>query len=546
MSICNENINGQPFSEDVILEQINRDYGLTKIYNINSGIIGCAEIFNGPIFTSNLTKLVTGMTETSSGVFNTTNNDVTFESTFTGNVSTLTAYTGNFMYKIYGRPETDGFVNPPTIFGGKERVRLESSIPTDTFENVLIHSAVTSFSGITMSGFSISDININVVGDQEYVLNSNFSFIMKDCLYGDEIIGENLGNVYDSKYSLYFVTLEDPNTPTLGPLPNPPTPEPSTLTVLRNNDGIEETYVFGVPKSDSNLSVNPNCRLITEQLDIVAISADTVTLGEKPYDDTLMLSVNGITLSEFDYTITDSVIVTLTNPLSVGIDSVTATYLFCGTFDDNIKSEIYQVTGVTSGATSAHTPTDKVYYNTDHSKYEYYTDNDIDDEDNTIMFINGVKLIYGLDYYGSTSSNNRLIFNDTVISVSDIIHIIYNVGNNVPGDYGLVGSSAPTLTWTTGTPIIVSDRIDGSFLVEVTDSSDKTFITPIKQETIDYADTVSTYTSSIDISLLEANKTYIWRVISNKTYTGLLDNKYSTTTISKIGKFFTDNTINSY
>jgi hypothetical protein len=539
MSICDNNISGQPFSEEVILEQIKRDYGLSEINNVNGGVIGCVEIFNGPLFTSNFTKLVTGMTETSNGVFNISDVEVYFDYTFTGNTDTLTAYTGNFEYQVYSRTPFSGFTNPDTLDGESE--------PIDTFVDVLTHSASTSFSDIVSSGLTISSLINSVDGDNEYVFNSNFSFILKDCLYGDRIISENLKNVYDDDYSLYFVTLTNPSTPILGPFTNPEPQTPGVLTTTRETlAGEGETYVFGVPTTVDTSDTNPACQLITETLDIDTTTPDTFVLEYKPYDDTLMLSVNGITLSEIDYTITDNVIITTSKPLDVDKDSITATYLACDRDIDSIKSEVYQITGITSGATSAYTSTEKVYYNTDHSKYEYYVDEEITDVDNTIMYVNGVKLVYGLDFYRSVSVENRLIFNDTTLNVSDTIHVIYNVGDNVEGDYGVVGSGANSFEWIVSIPTVSNDRLGGDFVFEITNTSDKTFSSPIEQTTVIYVDGVTDYSVNVDNTLFDSKTTYLWRVTSNKTYTGLLNNEYITTNVSKIGKFFTNNTINSY
>ena len=60
MSICDKNIVKTLFSEELILENIKKDYGLHNINNVNPGVEMCAEVFNGPTFNSNFTKLVTG------------------------------------------------------------------------------------------------------------------------------------------------------------------------------------------------------------------------------------------------------------------------------------------------------------------------------------------------------------------------------------------------------------------------------------------------------------------------------------------------------
>ena len=103
MSICNENIKPIVFSEEIATENIKKKYGLFPINDINPTVNICSEIFEGPEYYTNLTKLNTGLTENSIGVFNITNTGMTANFVFTGNTDTLTAYTGYFEYNLYER-----------------------------------------------------------------------------------------------------------------------------------------------------------------------------------------------------------------------------------------------------------------------------------------------------------------------------------------------------------------------------------------------------------------------------------------------------------
>ena len=105
MSLCNTNIKPVGFSEEVVLERLRRDYGLYSINNVQSNLDICTEIFNAPTYTSNLTKIMSGLTESSFGVFNVTENQITFVYEFTGNTEFLSAYTGTFQYDIHKRNE---------------------------------------------------------------------------------------------------------------------------------------------------------------------------------------------------------------------------------------------------------------------------------------------------------------------------------------------------------------------------------------------------------------------------------------------------------
>jgi hypothetical protein len=536
MSICN-NVIQTPSTEELILESIKRDYGLANINNVNPGVDMCAEIFLGPTFTSNFTTLTSGLTISSTGVFILTEPTLDFSYTFTGNVSTLTAYTGNFEYQIFPRSGEEDLPTVDNISG--------TTTPVPTFSDILFYSASTSFSAITNSGFTYIETINNLNSDQEYVLNSNFLFNNNDCLIDREINTGNYLNEYVSGSSLYFVTVFKPEKPILGPFKSGGVKTPSTLTVDRRTvEGDTETYVFGVPQKDDT---SINCQLITETLTINTLSPDTFILSYKPYDDSVMISVNGVTLSKYDYTITDHVIVTLTQNLNEGKDIITATYLACDKDLTSLNSEFYSITGITSGTTSAHTPTEKVYYNTDYNTYEYYTDLELEDQANLLLFLNGIKLTYGIDYYFSISSKNRIIFNVVTLTLGDIIHVIYTVNDTLEGDYDLI-TNGTILEWEVTTPTKVTERFNGNFLVEITESSDINFTSTAttQQIIVNYTDNQTRYYTSIPTTGITANNTYIWRVTNNKVYNGLLDNIFTTSTTSLVGKFYTNNTINSY
>jgi len=535
MSICNSNINKTIFNESVILEDIKRDYGLTNINNINHGVEICTEIFNWPTFTSNFTKLVTGLTETSLGVFIITGDSINFTYTFTGNTDTLTAYTGNFQYKIFPRnpigttPITDNITGQVT--------------PAPEFSSNQVYSANTTFSAITSSGFTYIETIPTTQIDQEFIFNSNFDFLSKNCLFKQNIQTTNLENIYDENYSLYFVTLFNPPTPILGPFQVEPPKTPRILTVDRVDGPEEETYIFGIPQE---IDIDPKCQLVTENLTIGPVIYSSFTLTDFAINNSLMVSVNGITLSELDYSLSNGNILNLSQNLDPNKDILSVTYLVCDKPLTSIKSEKYLITGITSGTTSSYVSTEKVYYNTDHNSYEYYTNYEIVDEVNILLFLNGVKLTYGFDYYVSVSVNNRLIFNSN-LNIGDIIYVIYDSDRIVSGDYNFVNTPNKVFEWLVTTPTLVNQRNDGNFIVEFTTSLDPTFSSTAttKQILVEYIDNNTLYSTQIPTGLT-TNNIYIWRVTNNKVYYGLNDNIFTTTNISKVGKFSLGNGINSY
>ncbi|MDB4326202.1 hypothetical protein N9966_00135 [bacterium] len=109
-----------------------------------------------------------------------------------------------------------------------------------------------------------------------------------------------------------------------------------------------------------------SCKLVNETLTIDPPSSNLFTISQKPSPNTLLVSVNGITLSDLDYTISADTIIVLTETLDPNRDIITASYLDCETDLNTIYSEKYQIlSAITSGPTSAVTTSDKVYYNTE-------------------------------------------------------------------------------------------------------------------------------------------------------------------------------------
>ena len=544
MATCNENIEPIVFSDEIATENIKKKYGLSPINNINPVVEICPEIFRGPTYYTNLTKIITGLTETSEGVFNLSNSGMTANFNFTGNTETLSAYTGSFYYNIYSRnldlipPQ----FNEPNTFGSSTGETFSTSI---TYSASTHYSAITSNSNILNENFSFLNSGI----DQEYILNSNNGFVLNNCSFKGEFYTENnLGSIYNADSSWYFVTLVNPPTPTLGPFKPPPRLTPSTLTVketTNTNFENKQTYVFDVPQK---IESSNGCKLINETLEINPPSSNLFTISKVPSPDTLLVSVNGITLSNSDYSISADTIIVLTETLEPNRDIIVASYLDCETNLDTVYSEKYEIlSAITSGTTSAVTTSDKVYYNTEKNKYEYYLDYTPEEAETTMsLFLNGIKLTYGVDYYMSISVANRVIFNSITLSISDIIYIVYTSDGTLEGDYEVVVGNS-SLGWKSEPAPQVNDRLSGEFIVEITESNDPNFTSTgvTTGITASYVSGINFYSVGLPPTI-EANKSYIWRVNSKKVYSGILDNIFITRNISRVGRFSTNNKINSY
>jgi hypothetical protein len=530
MSLCERNIGKRPYTNQVPILELRKDYGLNNINNVNSEVFVCEEIFTAPTIVTNLTKIQTGLTETSIGVFDTTNNEVVFDYTFTGNTNVLLEYEGEFFYEVYPRTIGEGSPNLTNITG--------TVPPTPIFNNRIVYTNIIPFTELT--GLTRLDILPNVFGDQEWILNYSYNFKRKNCFNKSFIFNNTIKNEYDENQTEYFVTLVRPSEITLGPFRDEDPRSPEILTLNRRNTLEGETYIFGVP---TTLEDKNECRLVVENLPVNKPETTIFNINNIPEPNSLMISVNGVTLSPMDYEVTNKTVIRLVQPLTPLKDIITATYIQCDQELNSVYAEQYEIlSAITSGTTAS--IGDKVFYNTDQNKFEYYMDFEPEDGRNILLYLNGIKLTYGLDFYMSTTIANRIIFDSVNLTIGDIIYLVYTSEGNLTGDYDLVNGDI-SLEWETSS-IVVNDRLNGEFIVEITESSDTNFSSTGKTQTIvEYEDEQTRYSSPIP-QTLQANTNYIWRVISNKVYNGLLGNIFNTSTISRTGKFYTNNEINSY
>ena len=145
----------------------------------------------------------------------------------------------------------------------------------------------------------------------------------------------------------------------------------------------------------------------------------------------------------------------------------------------------------------------------------------------------------------SITLSNRVIFDSIDLSINDIIYVVYSSDGKLEGDYETIGEST-FLSWQVS-PTIVNDRLSGEFIVDISESDDPNFTSTgvTTGITVSYVDGSSEYGVETPTTII-AKKDYIWRVTSKKVYSGILDNIFTTSNVSRVGKFSTNNKINSY
>lgn len=506
---------------DINQQELKRDLGLSNVNNVNTTTNFCFEGFNGPTHTvSDTIKPSTGVTSgctsgttNCSFVYNLSEID-DFDLTFNLSGSTdYTGYTGSFCYKMFSR--NSYILEDPLQLGGGSRLLNEV---TPTKENCFPFSGITGntiVENVSMSTFPISDNDI--------MLRTYYKFESKECNVGLEYnTWDNVSQFaqFDYDNDWYFITTVNPSKPEL-------LKEPQDL--LEESQIVQQEYLpDGVSTS--------------------------ISLNSTPVGGEVMMYVNGILLSSgTDYIVdyenyprANPVVRLLRGSMNTN-DVVKLVYMVSpqslttvlGTPSNDLFSiDQFQVTGFTSGTTAS--TVNVVNYNPSVTPQtqEIYLENDFNDSDNIVMFVNGVSLIEGVEFFRSRTSNNRLILNPNItdIRVGDIIVIWYfNPRSSFGGDLGSLDTDSVTINWAVN-PIIQPNINSGRFIVEVKEDSDS-WNTLYTTDTTEYINDVDSY--SLTISNLDLTKRYNYRVVFEKTYLSQLNNDVITKSYSTVGSFDT-------
>ncbi len=506
-----------------VIQDTNRNLGLSPVFNVNTGVSPCIENFVSPTYpcNGNMCEPITGLTIgcpngyvlTSgntlciSGVTTATTITVdppclhnlseidTFDITFdlSSGSTMYTGYTGEFCYS---------FIN---------------SLPAASIPNTCV--SYSDITGNTLTKTFTLDDNISAV-DNTYRVRSWNKFISK-CMTND--LGKtgttiDTSNYIDLDNDCYFVTTVNPPKPTL---------EFQPVDILSEITFVNET-----------LNVIPD--------------TDQVLLSANPVGSQVILTVNGLALSTTDYTLDliDNKLITINVALEA-TDVVSAAYnknSGGGTngISDAVKLEIFSVTGVTTGVTSSFSATtyeNIVNYNDVNNRTEIYLKEKIDPSVQPRLTINGVNLTYDVDFFKSNFVQNKLILNEgAVIDVGDIISVYYYyTGVNNPGDLGTLRTDSPTIKWNAQNNVMKNILSYGQFDVEIADRDDPNFTNIVKTSSILYNNTTASYTLNVGQITTTSIDNYIYRIKFTKNYgTSDPSNVYTTITYSDIGSFKLD------
>ena len=492
-----------------------RDLGLSNIYNIKSDTNFCFESFEGPTYwLSGATKAITGTTTPCSGtptncyaVYNFSEiDDFNLKFNFTGSTQ-YSAYTGEFCYRIYGRKDY-------VINNANKSLRNV----TPSFEKCTAFSAITASTIDNIIGLgSLQNTN------NDYMVRSYYKLNLKEC-------SKNTVNTWKTSTQLnnfnfdwdwYFTTVTNPEPPTIVEIPS------EELTKVSM---VQETVLGKNYNNYFNLNNFP-------------IGGNEINLY-----------VNGVRLSQgLDYSVDTSMYPRATpiiNIFSANIEStdvITIVYLVgpqsfitaLGQFKNELFNiDTFKVTGFTTNVTAS--TVNIVNDNTIKGTQEVFLTSDFDEQSTVVTVLNGVKLFDGIEFFKSSTTPNKIIFNPNyvTIKVGDILSFWYfKTKLDVYNDIGTLDKNSVTIRWTQQ-PIREPVYNTGIFTLEVTEKSDTTWSSLFYTENVKYNENSSTYQSTVTDLLV--NKDYKFRIIFKKYYKNIL-NENIITSSNVIGYFNTKN-----
>ena len=164
---------------------------------------------------------------------------------------------------------------------------------------------------------------------------------------------------------------------------------------------------------------------------------------------------------------------------------------------------------IKSGTTTERLDTDRVYYNTEHSKFEFWLESSPGSD--IIMSVNGSVLAEGIEYYKSTSDNRRIIFDDILVS-GDIIEAFYTP---TVSNIGLIFSNRPVISWSIGNEPLNNE---GIFTVEYTSEDDPNFENILYSFTTNHRVGEKSYSLETFLENARAGDIFLYRIKNEKFY----------------------------
>jgi len=229
-----------------------------------------------------------------------------------------------------------------------------------------------------------------------------------------------------------------------------------------------------------------------------------------------IVSYNGSVLSKNrEYSANTAGEIILTNIEILDNQLLTVVYVSTDVPGTSVFTDEYVINAaIKSGATNTQLETDRVFYNTDQNKYEFYLSSEPLTEAIT-MSLNGGLLANDVEYYRSATNPKRVII-DGELRLGDILQSLYLPKT---GLLGSISTTTPLFSWNLASLPLVDNSSSGMFTLEVADYDDTTFSTLLYSSDVEYIDGVNTYLTQVNLTGATAGDEFRYRVKNEKRYT---------------------------
>ena len=374
--------------------------------------------------------------------------------------------------------------------------------------------------GLTNDMYKL-EIPFSAITEGEYIFKSFYSRGVNTLLSKqlgfttttakDVLTGSSLG-IYDSNNDWYFINMNRADVPNLDNSASNPT-EVATISGFNvksvyTNSGVTE-YNFTATDSQSIGIVSYNGSVLSPNREYSASTNGNITLDFEVLDNQLLTVVYVST-------------------------TVAATSVFT---DDYKITEV-----IKSGATNTESVTDRVFYNTDQNKYEFYLSAE-PLTDQVTLTLNGSILANDIEYYRSTTNTKRIILVSD-IRVGDTLQSIYLPKT---GLLGSINTTTPLFSWNIDNSPLVNDSSSGVFTLEVAYYDDIDFNTIVYSSSVDYVNSANTYITQVNLTSAISGDEFRYRVKNEKRYSPISGETITDIVYSDVNTFeLTTNAGNSY
>lgn len=409
-------------------------------------------------------------------------------------------------------------------------------------------------SGITISNSAIHvvndnviNLNINFVGNLEFLSGSTFTynihkFNQKNNIFdiiptikSRGIISNSIVN-YEINENIVFDDLSDNEFLLKGSFNYPITTNILSKLNLFNksdysysnikynsyNEIYDYYFVILNKASTPKFSLSPTNQskignLITKNF---LPNNENIFFIDDKYVGSPIVTLNGSVLANnLDYTLIDNKITLNENALYGSVLNII--YVLAGGQNGLYSNSFVINKSILSGVANSQS-NEKVYFNTDTNKFEIYLELTPNSDSDLILVINGSVLSYNIDYYMSASNKKTIILETQTLVFGDVITIINNTNISFNG---LVNSNNIEIYWEIDPPKF----IEGVFRLEL--SYNKDFTTLISFKEINYTVGIGKYFSTLELP--KKIKVY-YRVVNIKNFKLITGDIISTTSISDI------------